>query len=198
MQANEGNLVRTYLFQKRYAYLGCYISLKAMETIPFSSIQINRLLLWGILLIPMLLHAETPSHLVVHQTDGSQSNYALEQNIRIECDEHNITIRVANQKAEVIPYEKVKRLTFEEASSAMENEQTKICNVYVANQTIKIQSTKTILGVQVWNLQGQLVYTLPFDIHGLHVTLPATWDKGVYIVGIETMAGDSAHKIILP
>ncbi len=147
--------------------------------------------------LPMMLQAETPSHLVVHQTDGNKVQIDLQQTPRLNFEADNLVLTIGEQ-TQKLPYDNVQRLTFEDAlSNAVENVEVAGCRVIVADQAVHISAEQTICGLQVWNLQGQLVYSLPYGEHGLQLSIPATWNAGVYIVGVETVAATSAHKIII-
>ncbi len=156
-----------------------------------------KLLLLGVLLNPMMLRAETPSHLVVHLTDGDQIEAALEQTPRLAFEDENLVLQVNGQTTK-LPYEKVARLTFEQAlSTAVENVEIAGCQVIVNNQMVQVKAEQSIGAVQIWNIHGQLVYSLPYGNHGLQLSIPAQWNAGVYIVGVETATTITSHKIII-
>lgn len=145
-----------------------------------------------------MLQAETPSHLTVHQTDGSKTQADLQQTPRLEFEADNLVLKVNGQTATMLPYDKVARLTFEQAlSSVVENIEIAGCQVVINNHILHVNAEQSICAVQVWNIQGQLVYSLPYGNHGVQLTISAQWNAGVYIVGVETTANTTSHKIII-
>ncbi len=146
----------------------------------------------------MVVQAQTPSHLIVHQTDGSKTQADLQQTPRLEFEADNLVLKVNKQTATTLSYDKVARLTFEQAlSSAIENMEIAGCQVVINNHILHVNAEQSICAVQVWNIQGQLVYSLSYGNHGVQLTIPAQWNAGVYIVGIETAATTTSHKIII-
>ncbi len=146
----------------------------------------------------MLLQAETPAQLIVHHTDGNKTQVDLQQTPRLEFETDHLVLTVKEQATTTLPYDKIARLTFEQALHAgVDNVEIAGCQVVINNHTLHVTAAQSICAVQIWNIQGQLVYALPYGNHGVQLTIPAQWNAGAYIVGVETATTTTSHKIII-
>jgi hypothetical protein len=154
------------------------------------------------LLFGRLLVGATPvqsNDLYVYKTDGSKSNYSLDIVQKLTFVGTDLLVNKTDGSTALVSFSDLRFFSLKEFNfTGIATPETKVAiNVY-PNPTVadvSVKSTKNIIGLELYNLQGQKLLQLRPESLETTVAL-AAYPAGVYLLQVVDESGIIIKKII--